>query len=90
MLSKEYWRCNSKWKQTNWQLIVETMLKSISQVYENHSNNHIKFIVHLLIRFGRIPALVVTFCFFLVIRKMGIFFLEQVTCHYPALELVYY
>ena len=31
---------------------MQNMLKYISQVYENHSNNPIKFIVHLLISSG--------------------------------------
>ena len=31
---------------------MQNMLKHISQVYENHSNNPIKFIVHLLISSG--------------------------------------
>ena len=31
---------------------MQNMLKYISQVYENHSNNLIKFIIHLLISSG--------------------------------------
>ena len=42
----------SKWKQTNWRIIVQNVLKYILQVHENHSNNPIKLIVHLLISFS--------------------------------------
>ena len=47
-----YFLGNSKWKQINWRVIVQNMLEYISQAHENHSNNPIKLIVHLLISFG--------------------------------------
>ena len=34
------------------EVLVQNMLKCISQVYENHSNSPIKLIVHLQISFG--------------------------------------
>ena len=34
------------------EVLVQNMLKCISQVYENHSNNPIKLLVHLQISFG--------------------------------------
>ena len=43
---------NSKWKQINWKVIVQNMPEYISQVHENHSNNPMKLIVHLLISCG--------------------------------------
>ena len=39
-------------EKTNWRVLVQNMLQCISQVYENHSNNPIKLIVHLQISFG--------------------------------------
>ena len=36
----------------NWKVIVQKMLKYISQVHQNHSNRPKKLIVHLLIIFG--------------------------------------
>ena len=48
------------------EVLVQNMLKCISQVYENHSNNPIKLIVHLQISFGS--------DFLLVIRKISNWF----------------
>ena len=36
---------NSKWKQTNWRIIVQNVLKYILQVHENYSNNPLKLIL---------------------------------------------
>ena len=36
---KVYYLGNSKWKQTNWEVIVQNMLKFISHIHENYSNN---------------------------------------------------
>ena len=36
----------------SWEVIVQNMLKYISHIHENPSNNPIKLIVHLVITFG--------------------------------------
>ena len=36
----------------NWEVIVQNMLKYISYIHENHSNNPIKLKGHLVITFG--------------------------------------
>ena len=36
----------------SWEVIVQNMLKYISHIHENHFNNPIKLIVHLVITFG--------------------------------------
>ena len=51
-VTKVYKPSDSKWKRTNWEVIVQNMLKYISHIHENHSNNSIKLIVHLVITFG--------------------------------------
>ena len=39
-------------EKTNWEAIVQNMLKSISHIHENLFNNPIKLIVRLVITFG--------------------------------------